>query len=863
MLRLGMFIADRYEILELIGTGGMSEVYKAKCHKLNRFVAIKILKEEFAKDPEFVAKFRQEAQSAAILSHPNIVSIFDVGDENELHYIVMELIEGITLKDYIGSKNKLDIRESIGITIQVAQGLNAAHDRQIIHRDIKPQNIIISKDAKVKVMDFGIARATSGDTINSSSNMGSVHYISPEQARGGYCDARSDIYSLGITLFEMVTGRVPFDGDNTVVIALAHVQNEFPDPREIDPDIPVSLAKIITKCTMKKPERRYATVMELITDLRKALISPNEDFVKVVSPVNNNPTKMMSPEDIAKVREGSKTIVVEQAEDDDESENSGEIVVEPGEYAEPEEENFEENPEEEDNEEEKENSKFDIVVLIVGIILAIIIIILTIFLVSKLAELNGWAPGTIHKTVTDTSYVDITEEESTTSDKKVKVPNVVGLDQTGAETLLKEQNLGIKIKEAYSEDVAAGLIIEQDPAADEEANKYSQVTVTISIGSEYAVVPEDLVGMSQTEAQNTIYNAGLYSKVVKMSSDTVESGYVISTDPASGEKISKNDIITIYISTGKEIQYVTVPDLKDMSLDDAMKAVEDLGLTLEIDKRVNDDTIEADHIISQDTEADSQVEEGSTIKVVVSDGEKTVSVDSEVGKTEAAATSYFENLGFTVTVEEVSSDTVEEGKVISQEREDGTVINDGDELAEGSAVILKVSSGKETSKVTNVVGIPKSDAKSQLENAGFKVKVEAEYNDNYAIDYVCKQTPEANSEYNKGTTVTIYVSRGSKPVSLDVACNSEYYGDEVKPEASDFTVTLNYSNGESVVISTATCDYTFGSGTALTNGSTITYTYTDGETTVTGSYTIQTIPNETTDVVEETTDTENSVDSEA
>ena len=229
MLRPGMFLQDRYEILEEIGSGGMSDVYKARCHKLNRLVAIKVLKEEFSSDESFVSKFKMEAQAAAGLSHPNIVNVYDVIDEGSLHYIVMELIEGVTLKNYIAKRGKLDVKEAVGISIQVAQGIAAAHERNIIHRDIKPQNMIISRDGKVKVADFGIARAATAQTLSSAA-MGSVHYISPEQARGGYSDARSDIYSLGITMYEMLTGRLPFEGDNTVTVALAHLEEPITRP---------------------------------------------------------------------------------------------------------------------------------------------------------------------------------------------------------------------------------------------------------------------------------------------------------------------------------------------------------------------------------------------------------------------------------------------------------------------------------------------------------------------------------------------------------------------------------------------------------------------------------------------------------
>ena len=250
MIRKGMFIGDRYEIVDKVGSGGMSDVYKALDHKLNRYVAIKVLKPEFSEDKTFVSKFKVEAQSAAGLVHPNIVNVYDVGEDDTLHYIVMELIDGITLKKYIEKKGPLPVKEAVSIAIQVSQGIEAAHNNNIIHRDIKPQNIMISREGKVKVTDFGIARAASSNTINSNA-MGSVHYISPEQARGGYIDEKSDIYSLGITLYELITGKVPFEGDSTVSVALQHINDEIPSPKEIVPDLPVSVEKIILKCTQK------------------------------------------------------------------------------------------------------------------------------------------------------------------------------------------------------------------------------------------------------------------------------------------------------------------------------------------------------------------------------------------------------------------------------------------------------------------------------------------------------------------------------------------------------------------------------------------------------------------------------------
>lgn len=294
MIKSGMIIGGRYEVLDKIGTGGMSDVYKAKDQKLNRFVAVKVLKHEFSENRNFVSKFRVEAQAAAGLMHPNIVNVYDVGEEDNIHYIVMELVEGITLKKYVEKKSRLTTKEAISIAIQVSMGIEAAHNNHIIHRDIKPQNIMISKEGKVKVTDFGIAKAASSNTITSNV-MGSVHYTSPEQARGGFSDEKSDIYSLGITMFEMFAGRVPFNGDTTVSIAIKHIQDEMPSIREFVPDVPVSVENIVKKCTQKSPDRRYQSMSDIIKDLKHSLINPDDEIAQPDSPDEMGNTKIMAP----------------------------------------------------------------------------------------------------------------------------------------------------------------------------------------------------------------------------------------------------------------------------------------------------------------------------------------------------------------------------------------------------------------------------------------------------------------------------------------------------------------------------------------------------------------------------------------
>ena len=473
MLRKGMFLADRYEIIEQIGTGGMSDVYKAKCHKLNRFVAIKVMKSEFSEDKTFVSKFRAEAQSVAGFTHPNIVNVYDVGDENGIYYIVMELVEGITLKKYIEKRGRIPFKEAVSIAIQVANGLDAAHKHNIVHRDIKPQNIIISKEGKVKVTDFGIAKVASSSTINSSSTMGSVHYISPEQARGGYSDARSDLYSLGITIFEMLTGTVPFDGDSTVAVAVQHIQDEIPAPSTVTDDIPLSIDRIVLKLTQKKPDRRYQTAAELITDLKKSLVMPDTDFVVMaplygasgsasqVMPANNNSVK----DEDDNLSDDDFLDDSEDEEDDEQSKNE-----------------LEDDSDDSDIDDEN-NDKLDLIMKIIGIGIAVIILIVTIFIIVKLVGSTKSNKNNNESTQTTESSI---EQTSTSADdkNKVTVPKVEGMTKDDAIKALNEVGLGYRAVVQNSDRVSEGTVISQGTAAGKKVAKNTQIIITISGGKD-------------------------------------------------------------------------------------------------------------------------------------------------------------------------------------------------------------------------------------------------------------------------------------------------------------------------------------------------------------------------------------------
>ena len=463
MLREGMFLADRYEIIEQIGTGGMADVYKAKCHKLNRYVAIKVMKSEFSQDKTFVSKFWAEAQSAAGLTNPNVVNVYDVGVENGIYYIVMELVEGVTLKKYIEKRGKLPYKEAVSIAIQVANGMDAAHKHNIVHRDIKPQNIIISKEGKVKVTDFGIAKVASTATINTSASMGSVHYISPEQARGGYSDERSDIYSLGITLFEMLTGTVPFDGDTAVSVAVQHIQDTIPAPSQLVEGIPVSVDKIVLKCTQKKTDRRYQSAYDLIVDLKKSLVMPEDDFVKLApmydTSVNDNYAQTDSDdEDIDEQEEDDGLLGEDTFADIDD--------------------NIDE--EEDDNDiDDESNDKLELIMKCIGIGIAVIILIITIFVVVKLI---GSGKSSSNNNSQASNQVTTAVSGNSKASDMVTVPDVVGMTKDDVISALNKVGLGYKAVTQSSDTVAENSVINQGNVGGSKVEKNSRIVLTISSG---------------------------------------------------------------------------------------------------------------------------------------------------------------------------------------------------------------------------------------------------------------------------------------------------------------------------------------------------------------------------------------------
>ncbi len=685
MLREGMLLGERYEIISKIGAGGMSDVYKAKDHRLDRFVAVKVLKSEYSGDRNFVAKFRTEAQSAAALIHPNIVNVYDVGQQEGLYYIVMELVEGITLKHYIEKKLRLSVKEAVSITIQVSMGLEAAHLNHVIHRDVKPQNIIISKEGKVKVTDFGIARAATSDTITSNV-MGSVHYTSPEQARGGYSDEKSDIYSLGIVLFEMVTGRVPFDGETTVSIAIKQIQEPLPDPRDYVDDIPLSVQQIIYKCAEKNPEKRYASMAELIADLKRSLTNPDEDFVKRIGneDIAGGATKLVNDdiredirrqtgsvdlnEDMLKAygssrdkgRE-SRDMEYEEYEEYEEEdtlrsrkkrpeedskirdirkrkERTGkkneESLIERGGRTKTKRERLSGEPvkkprrrlEEVEDDEDDEDMDPGLQVMmtflaVVAVVILIVIIIVFVRKYSDLLSVNG--PGNDGETPTEL----YTEEGEST--ETVKMADVTGLIFADAKTKLAAMGLVVTSENRPSSDIDKGCVIS---VSDEDGNiiapgdslsQGATVILAVSTGEEGTEVPE-VTGISKAEARVKLESAGFSVSETESNSDSVAAGDVISQNPPGGSQAEEGSAVTIVISKGAEkAEEKVVPNLVGLSEMAAKATLAAAGVPFGEVLEESSAVIASGVVISQTPEAGAKVGESTSVSFTVSKGIET------------------------------------------------------------------------------------------------------------------------------------------------------------------------------------------------------------------------------------------------
>ena len=622
MIKIGMMIGDRYEILEKIGTGGMSDVYKAKDHKLNRFVAVKVLKQEFSENANFVSKFRIEAQAAAGLAHPNIVNVYDVGEEEGIYYIVMELVEGITLKKYIEKKARLSVKEAISIAIQVSMGIEAAHNNHIIHRDIKPQNIIISKEGKVKVTDFGIAKAATSNTITSNV-MGSVHYTSPEQARGGYSDEKSDIYSLGITMFEMLTGRVPFNGETTVAIAIKHIQEEMPSPRDYVPEIPVSVEQIVFKCCQKSPDRRYQSMGELIVDLKRSLMNPDEDFVQIADPDKEASTRMITDKDISQIKKQSerrdsmeeamhlrkeKDVKKAVKKKKVKKKSSAPVPKETSKKKVYTEEDYEED-DYKDDEEAGYDSKMERVTTVLAVVAAVVIGCIVLFLVGRAFGIFRFgSSGNGEET-------EISEEK-----QQVEMIEVVGKNIDDVKVALLKLNLTPEIEYKESTEYKQGIVMDSSVKKGEMVDTGTNVVLTVSAGSEGIEVPK-VIGLTEAEAVSNLEQKGFTVNKTEGFDQYIKEGSIISQSPEGGSKAASGATVTIGISKGAENAKIKVPDVMGKGEEEAMSLLVEAGLQLGTVTEVNnEDPALAGLVCYQSYSVGAYVEPGTAVDIHISLG---------------------------------------------------------------------------------------------------------------------------------------------------------------------------------------------------------------------------------------------------
>ena len=556
MILEGKILGNRYEIIEKVGNGGMATVYRAEDKVLKRNVAIKVLKDEFTTDEEFIKRFEIEAQSAARLTHPNIVSIYDVGSEDNLYYIVMELIRGKTLKEIIvEERGPLPWKWSVNVAIQIASALEMAHKNNIIHRDIKPHNIIITEDGIAKVTDFGIAKAVSNSTITAfGTTIGSVHYFSPEHARGGFTDAKSDLYSLGVVMYEMVTGRVPFDADTPVSVALKHMQEEPEEPIELNPNLPSAVNRIIMKALKKDTTLRYQSATDMLADLRQALKNPNGDFVE-----DRNYDATARTQKI-------NTDLYGNVEENDNKNRNG-----------------------------KRNNRFVAFIKRHKVLSAIIGLIL-LFAISL--------GGTL-------AYLNITNPA------EVLLPNVVGMSREEAQKTVEDSKLVFEVSsEEFNKDVPEGYVISQDPTyiADYNVKEGSTVKVVISKGQEKTTVPK-VVGMTREEAEQALEEANLEVEVVEETSRTVEEGYVISQEVEEDTEVYAGDTIKIHVSTGTGIKQVTVENVVGQTEENARATLEGQGLKVSVN--YVEATTDNGKVTKQSVTAGTTVDEGTTVTLTV------------------------------------------------------------------------------------------------------------------------------------------------------------------------------------------------------------------------------------------------------
>jgi serine/threonine-protein kinase len=567
---LGRILGGRYELIEKTGGGGMAVVYKAKCHLLNRYVAVKILRPDLVENEEFVTRFKRESQAAASLSHPNIVNMYDVGQEDDIHYIVMEYVDGMTLKEYIRKEGRLSCEEAVRIACQVCSALHHAHENNIVHRDIKPQNILISRDGTAKVADFGIARAVTSATVTmaGANVIGSVHYFSPEQAKGSYVDKKSDIYSLGIVLYEMVTGVVPFEGDSAISVALKHIQEQVTPPGELNPDIPKSIQYIIERALEKRLEDRYNDAAEMLSDLKRALKEPDGSYVKRITS-DSQATRVIPRIEYERHIKDHQVTELNDIDVKNTTENEGETRVRRRGW-----------------------------MLTTLSVIAAAAVLFVLFMVVRTIYNQNFAI------------------------RNTEVPSIVGYDESTAREILKERGLQLTIEEwQYDESVPEGRIISQNPQEGTNVKTNSKVYVVMSSGVKMITVP-DVINLSQRNAEIELENIGLKVGPIEYINSDIASGYVVKQEPSAFQDVPEGTEIRLYVSKGPEDTSVMVGKYTGITEDLAVEMIKSSNLEVGNVYREYNSEYNEGIVFRQSPHEGANVEHGRKIDIWVSLGEQ-------------------------------------------------------------------------------------------------------------------------------------------------------------------------------------------------------------------------------------------------
>ena len=745
---IGQLLDGRYELLEVIGTGGMAVVYKARCHRLNRLVAVKVLKDEFSADEDFLRRFRAEGEAVAMLSHPNIVQVFDVSASEDANYIVMELIDGISLKQYMEVKGILNWKETLHFATQIAKGLEHAHSRGIVHRDIKPHNVMVLKNGSVKVMDFGIAQVMNKSNTLTKEALGSVHYISPEQAKGSFTDSRSDIYSLGVVMFEMMTGRPPYDGDSPVAVAIQHINGGAPRPTSLNPNIPVGMEQIIMKAMALEPKDRYSSATELLSDLEEFRKNPALTFdyhvpvgdaTKIITPISTKPKT--TAERVAQAKGGVRSNGRSSQTGAVPVRQTGRVSSQTG-----------RNPEalararkrrEEEARRDAQRSRTAAIAVVSCSVVAIIAIV-----VFLAAIFNGFI---------------LNEDKG-----RVEVPYLTG-SMYNEDFDSRYPNFTIRLRpQQYDDFYVAGQIMHQEPAGGLMVAKGTELYLTISMGQEPNVkLMEDLVGITQDRATSFLMGQGLKPLVREEASDDYPAGYVVRTDPVAGAELSDGQTVRLFVSTGPSTVTGKMPNLLGVMKERALEFLDQCGFQNVTVTGVYS-TEEKGRVVTQSEAAGTTLDVNTHITLEISEGQEIeTAVMPDVMKLDSTtAIQALKAKGFT-TIEtyEVKSDQPA-GVVVHQSETAGSVV------ALSKEILLGVSNGADYKSDSATAP---TQAASQAETVIFNVPVRTE-----AYKLIICRKGQADQQVASGTinpgdnTFTVALT-GSGEQEYDLYIDGQYY----------------------------------------------------------------------------------------